>query len=272
MRCDVLPAPDVNLIPPGQPKCDPWDVPGLEIAVSCLPSGRVGGDLFDLFPLEGEAPFDRWCIFIGDASGHGLAASLRMAEVQSILRECSKDITGAAEMLEYINRRLCRQPFDGFVTAFLGIYEVGTRRLSYACAGHPPPFLKAGSNGIVSRMDAVTNYPIGIDTGEILQEAEIYIFPGDTVLLYTDGVTENRNCAGEMFSELRLRTIVGKTDNGPAELVHHIERTLAAFRQGRQRHDDQTVVAIEGILAERGVSPDFQLFALRRKSITRNQE
>jgi len=207
----------------------------------------VGGDLFDFFPLENESPMERWCTFIGDASGRGLAAALVMADVQRILREYRQQLSGPAGLLQHLNRSLCRLRMKGFVTAFLGIYETSTRRFRYACAGHPPPLLKIDADGCISRLDAVANYPIGIDASEAFDEAKVYIFPGNTLLLYTDGVTEARNPANEMFSEERLRLILGKSDRRPAELVQHIERTLVAFRQSRQQQDDQAVVAIAGL-------------------------
>jgi sigma-B regulation protein RsbU (phosphoserine phosphatase) len=246
MQCRPF-AQHFQLIPFEQATYDSRDVPGLEIAVSCRPYGRVGGDLFDYFPLENESPVKRWCTFIGDASGRGLAAALVMADVQRILRNYGPQFWGPADLLQHLNRSLCRLPLKGFVTAFLGIYETSTRRFRYACAGHPPPLLKVNADGNVSRLDAVTNYPIGIDACEAFDEARVYIFPGDTLLLYTDGVTEDRNPKDEMFSEERLRLILGKSDRPPAELVQHIERTLVAFRQGRQREDDQAVVVVTGL-------------------------
>jgi sigma-B regulation protein RsbU (phosphoserine phosphatase) len=207
----------------------------------------VGGDLFDFFPLENESPVERWCTFIGDASGRGLAAALVMADVQRILRDYRQQSSGPADFLQHLNRSVCRLRIEGFVTAFLGIYETSTRRFRYACAGHPRPFLKVDADGSVSRLDAVTNYPIGIDASEVFDEATVYIFPGNTLLLYTDGVTEDRNPKNEMFSEERLRLILGKGDRRPSVLVQHIEGSLVAFRQGCRQQDDQTVVAIAGI-------------------------
>ena len=247
MKCRTSFQPS-QVIPVGHATCDAQEaVSGLEIAVSCRPYDLVGGDLFDFFPLENESPVERWCTFIGDASGRGLAASLVMAEVQRILRDPRQQFAGPADFLQHLNRSLCRLRMNGFVTAFLGIYETSTRQFRYACAGHPPPLLKVDADGSVSRMDAVANYPIGIDASEAFDEAKVYIFPGDTLLLYTDGITEDRNSEDEMFSEERLRLIIGKSDRRPAELVQHIERTLVAFRQGREQQDDQAVVAIAGI-------------------------
>jgi sigma-B regulation protein RsbU (phosphoserine phosphatase) len=236
-----------QLVSLAQTAFDVRDVPGLEIAVGFRPYGRVGGDLFDVFPLKNESSVERWCTFIGDASGRGLAAALVMADVRRILRDYRQQISGPADVLQHLNRSLCRLHIKGFVTAFLGIFETSTRRFRYACAGHPRPLLKVDADGTVSRLDAVANYPIGIDAGEAFDEAKVYIFPGDTLLLYTDGVTEDRNPENEMFSEERLRLILAKSDRRPAELVQHIEKTLLAFRQGRQQQDDQAVVVIAGL-------------------------
>jgi phosphoserine phosphatase RsbU/P len=236
-----------QLIPLGQATFVARNVPGLEIAASCRPYGRVGGDLFDFFPLKNGSSVERWCTFIGDASGRGSAAAVVMTDVQRILRDYRRRPSGPADFLQHLNRSLCRLQMKGFVTAFLGIYETSTRRFRYACAGHPPPLLKIEADRNVSRLDAAANYPIGIDASQAFDETEVYIFPGNTLLLYTDGITEVRNPNDEMFSEERLRLILGKSDRRAAELIQHIERTLVAFRQGRRQQDDQAVVAIAGL-------------------------
>ena len=149
-------------------------IAGLEIAASYEPLGRAGGDLYDFFPLDerqdgrADTPTtpSRWCVFIGDVEGHGLAAALVMAIVQAVLHVHPAGIATPAGLLMYGNRQLCSSRIGGLVTAFLGIYEPASRRLTYARAGHPPPLLRRAADGAVRALDAVGSYPLGIDESE----------------------------------------------------------------------------------------------------------
>ena len=97
----------------------------------------------------------RWCVFIGDIEGHGLAAAMVMAIVQAVLHVHPSGIATPAGLLMYGNRQLCSSRISGLVTAFLGIYEPASRRLTYARAGHPPPLLRRAADGSILALDAV---------------------------------------------------------------------------------------------------------------------
>ena len=134
-------------------------IAGLEIATSYEPTGRAGGDSYDFFPLDHDradatAAPARWCMLIGDASGHGLAAAVVMAIVQAVLHAHPAGVAGPATLLMHANRQLCDKQLGGFFTAFLGVYEPASRRLTYANAGHPPPLLKRASDGSIRALDA----------------------------------------------------------------------------------------------------------------------
>lgn len=220
-------------------------ITGLEIAVRYQPCGHAGGDLYDFFPLE-EGAMPRWCIFVADATGHGLAAAVVIAMVQSILHAHPNGVDGAAGLLGHANRHLCRKGIRSFVTAFLGIYEPLTRRLVYSCAGHPPPLLKTAIDDKVSRLDAVGNFPIGIHENETYLEASMHIAPGDALLLYTDGITEARDRFGNLFSEKRLQAAFSECTERPADIVEQLERRISAYRRGQRATDDQVLVAVKG--------------------------
>jgi len=233
------------LLPETLPK-----IAGLEIAVSYEPSGRAGGDLYDFFPLDerhngqadGSAAPSRWCAFIGDAAGHGLAAAVVMAIVQAVLHAHPAAIARPASLLAHANRQLCHKNIVGFVTAFLGVYEPGPRRLTYANAGHPPPLLRRSSDATICRLDAVGTYPLGIDASETFKEATVHLEPGDTVLLYTDGITEARGSEGGPFERDRLTRLFRDGGERPAELIERLRQAVRAYEQGQTRTDDQTLV------------------------------
>jgi sigma-B regulation protein RsbU (phosphoserine phosphatase) len=259
-------------------------IAGLQIAVNYEPSGHAGGDVYDFFPLDerdeeqpvagavagvvggGGGP-ERWCIFVGDAAGHGLAAAVVMAIVQAVLHAHPAGIARPSSLLAHANRQLCRKGIGGFVTAFLGIYEPGLRRLTYANAGHPRPLLRRSSDGTVSELDAVGSYPLGIDESEAFKQAMVFLQPGDTLLLYTDGITEARNMAGDQFGSARLTRLLGnqadlapeprsglpkKCANElatelPAALIQRLHEAVRAHEQGRSPEDDQTLVAARAL-------------------------
>jgi sigma-B regulation protein RsbU (phosphoserine phosphatase) len=222
-------------------------IAGLEIAASYEPCGRAGGDLYDFFPL-GQAPDDhaaptRWCALIGDASGHGLAAAVVMAIVQAVLHAHPAEIDEPAALLAHANRQLCDKRIGGFFTAFLGVYEPALRRLRYANAGHPAPLLKRASDGSLDTLDAVASYPLGIDDAESFKEAAAQLESGDTLLLYTDGITESRETQDDLFGLQRLRNTMLNARGGPAELIDVVRAAVRAHQHGQPALDDQTIVA-----------------------------
>jgi sigma-B regulation protein RsbU (phosphoserine phosphatase) len=226
-------------------------IAGLEIAASYEPLCRAGGDLYDFFPFDErqdgrvDAPTtpSRWCVFIGDIEGHGLAAALVMAIAQAVLRAHPARITTPAGLLVHANRQLCSSGISGLVTAFLGIYEPASRRLTYARAGHPPPLLRCAADGLISALDGVGSYPLGIDDSETFQEASVQLERGDTLLFYTDGITEAQGTAEDLFGVDRLMRVFRDGGNRPAELVDRLRTAVRAHEHGEAAGDDQTLVA-----------------------------
>jgi sigma-B regulation protein RsbU (phosphoserine phosphatase) len=226
-------------------------IAGLEIAASYEPLGRAGGDLYDFFPLDERqddrvdtltAP-NRWCVFIGDIEGHGLAAAMVMAIVQAVLHVHPTGIGTPAGLLMYGNRQLCGSGISGLVTAFLGILEPASRRLTYASAGHPPPLLRRAADGAISALDGVGSYPLGIDESETFQEASVQLERGDTLLLYTDGITEAQGTAVDLFGIDRLTRVFQDEGDRPVELVDRLRAAVRSHEHGQTARDDQTLVA-----------------------------
>jgi phosphoserine phosphatase RsbU/P len=233
------------------PQILPWAA-GLEIAVSYEPSGRAGGDLYDLFPLDEAVPREtanncspsRWCIFIGDIAGHGLAAAVVAAILQTALRIHPPGATGPAKLLMHVNQYLCSEAVNGFATAFLACYEPETRRLTYANAGHPSPLLRRSSDGSVHRLEEVKTYPLRIDQAQAFTEASVQLQLGDTIVLYTDGITEARGPTGELFDESKLSQFLRDEIATPTHLIEQIRGAVRDFEHGRPAADDQTLVVV----------------------------
>lgn len=219
------------------------EIPGIKLAASYETFGQVGGDLYDFIPLDENS--NQWCIFIGDASGHGPSAAVVAAMVQATLNDCAPFSSGPADLFHMLNRRLCKKPIEGsFVTAFIGFYEPSTRRLRYASAGHPGPLLPSLIGHATKFLDAAGGLPLGIDDGASFNDETIHLRPGQTVLLYTDGISESRAPDGNMFGIEGIERSLQESSDDADAVIHRLRASLLAHQRGRRPDDDQTAVAI----------------------------
>lgn len=221
-------------------------IPGLEISTSYLTSDAAGGDYYDFFPMHDG----RWGILIADVSGHGAAAATVMAMLHAIVhcyepRDAAAPIDPAAVMA-FANRRLVAANLDGmFVTAFFAVYDPPAGVLRYANWGHNPPRLKSGPSGEVMELAQAATLPLGIiDDAPASGSAVVTLSPMDTVILYTDGITEAFSPSKEMFGVQRLDAALAKCTGQPACVVDSIHGALYSHRGSATRDDDQTIVAM----------------------------
>jgi len=164
--------------------------------------------------------------------------------VQAVLRAHPAGIDGPAALLSHANRHLCDKRFGGFFTAFLGVYDPISRKLTYTIAGHPRPLVKRSSDGSIRTLDAAVSYPLGIDETETFSQATVQFERGDTLLLYTDGITESRSEPDEPFGRKRLTRIVrGSRAGSPAELIQRLRSAVRSREHGQPALDDQTLLA-----------------------------
>lgn len=230
------------------------DIPGLSLAARYQTYDQAGGDFYTFHPLGTglrhsiKQPDGRWAIVIGDVSGHGPAAAVVMAMVESILASypMTPDTTG--QVLDYLNKHLCaKRIYDTFVTAFHALYDPATRTFTYSRAGHPPPlWRKPSANGHVGleELDAVGGLPLGIMPDETYEDASITLEPGQTLTLYTDGIPETRSPDGAFFGTPgiinALRECSGEADCTADTIMQHVRRHEAGVRP----QDDQTLVVM----------------------------
>ncbi len=231
------------------------DIPGLSIAASYQTFDQAGGDYYDFRPLRhlpdarGTVRADQtgpWGMMISDVSGHGPAAAVVMAMLHAILHAYPRSPGGPAELLEHANVHLASKRIDNsFVTAFLAVYDPGTRRLTYARAGHNPPLLKEGGRrGTIRHLDDVGGVPLGVLDTARYEEAEILLTPGQTLVLHTDGITEARGPGGDMFGIGGLVRALSGCGGEAARFVASIAEPLSRHVAGVRPGDDQTIVAI----------------------------
>ncbi len=236
------------LVPTDLPK-----VPGMSVAASYRTFDQAGGDLFAISPVANGTPGTAgeestlWTFMVADASGHGPSAAVVMAMLHAILNAVQGAEGGPSRCLRRANRQLCDKRIEqSFVTAFLAGYDTRSRRMVYGRAGHNPPLLMSPVKGgwEVERIDAVGDLPLGIIPDVDYQTAETTLQPGQTLLMYTDGITEAMSPGRELFGEKRLiETLIG-TDGSPQAVLHAVHQAVEKHQDGARAGDDQTMLAI----------------------------
>jgi sigma-B regulation protein RsbU (phosphoserine phosphatase) len=216
-------------------------IPGVDLAAHYRTSRRAGGDYYDFFQL----PEGKWGMLIADVSGHGTPAAVLMAVTHSIAHAFPGVPCSPARLLTHINRHLAaRYTADAsmFVTAFYGVYDPVGRTLTYSAAGHPAPRVKNCDDGRLIELNSASGLPLGVLDDETFGEAEVELRPGDQMILYTDGVTEAFNPAGEMFGEERLDQTLSVCTLSAAGLLEFLLAEVDRFADGRPQSDDRTVL------------------------------
>jgi sigma-B regulation protein RsbU (phosphoserine phosphatase) len=224
-----------SLLPAELPK-----IPTMDLAAYYHTSRRAGGDYYDFFPMaEGK-----WGIIVADVSGHGTPAAVLMA-ITHCIAHTHPATPRPGQMLELVNYHLASRYTilsDTFVTAFYGVYDPARRELTYACAGHNPPRLKHCDDGTLSSLNEVSGLPLGILAEHRYQERVQPLRPGDQVVFYTDGITEARNLAGEMFGTERLDEALELCPLFANALLESVLENLEQFTAGRPADDDRTLL------------------------------
>jgi sigma-B regulation protein RsbU (phosphoserine phosphatase) len=214
-------------------------LPGFRIAATSQPARIVGGDYFDVLPLNDGAR----AICIGDVCGKGVPAALLMANLQAAVKICVAERMGPRDLCETVNRVMCGNLAEGFITFFYAVLETTPPRLTYCNAGHNPPILTgAGESSRPSRLSTGGGI-LGVFPDWRYEEAQVPLTAGNHILMYTDGITESRNAAGEEFGEDRLVELVLAAPHGSATLAANVVAAAAEFSNGNFT-DDLTVVGI----------------------------
>jgi serine phosphatase RsbU (regulator of sigma subunit)/predicted enzyme related to lactoylglutathione lyase len=215
-------------------------IPSLDYAGICIQARQVGGDYYDFLDLGPQ----RLGLVIGDVVGKGIAAALLMANLQANLRsQCAIALDRPQDVLRAVNRLFCENtPIGGFATLFFAEYEQETGRLRYVNCGHLCGLILRG-NDAVERLDA-TGTVLGLFEDWDCEMGERRISAGDTLALYTDGITEAFNNAEEEFGEERLVAALRK--HGACcsrELLEAIVAEVRGFSPREQRDDITMIVA-----------------------------
>ena len=230
---DIARQVQARLFPQGPPR-----VVSLEYAGTCIQALQVGGDYHDFLDL-GRGRFG---LVIADISGKGIAAALLMANLQANLRsQCAIASDEPERLLRSVNRLFYENTHDSaYATLFFAEYDDRNGRLRYANCGHLPPLLLR-SDGAVDKLDSTATV-LGLFEQWDCSLAERRLFPGDTLVLYTDGITESFNSAGEEFGVQALIASIRKhRDLPPKAAIASIVEDVENF-SSHQQHDDVTLM------------------------------
>jgi serine phosphatase RsbU (regulator of sigma subunit) len=214
--------------------------PGCDGAARMLAASTMGGDFYDFIELPGG----RIGLVMADVSGKGVPAAFFMAVARTNLRSLATDSIGPADCLRRTNDVLCTQnPLELFVTVFYAVFDPVSGELTYANGGHNPALLRR-ANGHIDTLSGVCNLVLG-GMPETFDERTEQLSPGDSLVIYTDGVTEAFNGEGLMFGEERLYELVRVHGGAHAQaLVSVIFDSVADFAGSAPQSDDITLTAL----------------------------
>ena len=225
----------MGLLPAGPTVHGPWDVHG-----RLVPARQVGGDAFDVFRIDDQ----RLAITIADVSGKGVPAALLMSHLKGTLRAYGDGTRPIPEILRQVNRSTAAAATAGkFITMFYAELDCTAGRIRYSNAGHNYPLLRR-ADGSIEELDA-GGMILGLFPDAAYEMGDVAFAPGDSLLLYSDGISEANDTRGDEFGEDRLTTLWRELgDLSAADAIARIYREVETFRGSAAQSDDMTAVVI----------------------------
>jgi len=218
------------------------DIPQIDLFATIHPAWEVGGDLYDFFLTDNGLIF----FAIGDVAGKGVPASLFMAITRTLIKVSARKGLQPHKVLQEVNTELCyNNESCTFVTLFCGILDPSTGEVVYANAGHNPPLVIRPGKELVY-LDNGGGIAAGVLEEADYQTQHMHLDAGDSLFLYTDGVTEAMDPKKEMFSENRLKDeIQSLQENSSQEIVATILEKITNFSKGVPQRDDITLMNVK---------------------------
>lgn len=218
-----------------------------DIALSHTPYFQAGGDMALCLPLPGAEDNAEWVILVADITGHGPECTIMMGLAYALFRTALETARGPSELFTQVNAALCRWEVSGLslLPAFVAFLNVETNQLRYASAGHPPALLLPANPDAAARPLVDAQGPLlGVLPSPDFPESAIALEPGGTVLIYTDGVSDARNPAGEIWGSEALHEAAQEGPRAAEACVAHVLQAAADFAQGTPATDDCTMAAL----------------------------
>jgi sigma-B regulation protein RsbU (phosphoserine phosphatase) len=220
----------------------PEEAANMDIAASMNAAKDVGGDFYDFFRIDA----DHIGFVIADVSGKGVPAAIFMAVCRTLIRATGIRGVSPSECITYSNSLLAKESVNAmFVTAFYGIYNIRTGEVKYANAGHNPPYLMK-ADGSVKVLPLSHDFVAGVIDDFQYTEETTLLEKGDTLLLFTDGVTEATSPTYEEYGEQRLEQRLSQlTQVGCQQIIDAIKADVKAFAGEAEQSDDITLLALK---------------------------
>lgn len=217
------------------------EAPGIDLFARLEPAKEVSGDLYDFFPVEPG----KMCFVVGDVSGKGIAAGIFMAVTRTLIRATAMPGRSPLEIMTRVNLQLAKENQASlFVTMILGIVDTKTGRMVYGQGGHNPPILIPVEGK--ARYEPPGGMPLGVFEEAKFGERELSLGVGETLLVYTDGVTEAMNEAKDLFGEERLeKAVTGVAKLSAEKIAERVLEKVEAFVLEAERSDDITLLVIQ---------------------------
>jgi sigma-B regulation protein RsbU (phosphoserine phosphatase) len=215
--------------------------PEFEIHAVVRPAREIGGDFYDFYRLDE----DRYVFLIADVSGKGIPAALFMAVTKTLLKASSSGELSPGEIVARVNNGLCAETDTGmFVTLLYALLNTATGEIEFCNAGHLPPFL-VRENGDVSPLDAPNCAALGLLRDLEYGTARTHLAPGDTLFLFTDGVTEALDGRREFYSPQRLQIVLRDVHGLPvSRITRGVVQDVRSFSGEHGQSDDISVLAL----------------------------
>ncbi|MBP5377027.1 MAG: SpoIIE family protein phosphatase [Bacteroidaceae bacterium] len=213
----------------------------IDIHASMNAAKDVGGDFYDFFRIDDE----RFGFTIADVSGKGVPAAIFMAVSRTLIKATGLRGLSAHESLEIVNNVLCGESVDSmFVTVLYGIFNIKTGEINYSNAGHNAPYI-LHQDGSVEMVESFVNIVLGAFEDIKFKSNSMVLAEGDTLVMYTDGVTEAEDVDKNLFGDSRLESVLGElkgADSGT--IVDTINKKVKEFAGDAPQSDDVTVLVI----------------------------
>lgn len=214
----------------------------MDIYATMKPAKDVGGDFYDFFRIDD----DHIGFAMADVSGKGVPAALFMTMSHTLLRFTGRKCLDPVQTVSETNEMIAKESFGSmFVTLFYGVYNSKTGLIKYVNAGHNPPYLLK-ANGTVESLPVTVNICMGILENFPFQVTELKLEPGDTLITYTDGVTEATSTSFELYGEPRLEALLAtQKGNSATDITNAINQDVATFTGDAEQSDDITILTIK---------------------------
>jgi sigma-B regulation protein RsbU (phosphoserine phosphatase) len=219
----------------------------LSVGAALQPAREIGGDLYDYFPVGPG----RLCLVVADVSDKGASAALFMARTRTTIRLLAEQratnadpLPSPSQLMEDINTELCQDnPHAMFVTLFIAVADAASGEVSWCSAGHLPPY-RIGRDAGVGILVGGDSMPVGLQRDLASSAGTLKLASGDSLFLYTDGITEAANAEGEMFGATRLAdTLASCAGLAPRKIVEQVLSAVRTFTGSASPSDDIAALA-----------------------------